>query len=105
MSEELDFHGNQLIQLHTVFVVGNILGLLPFIYLFPRVPMHYLVPTLDLLWGLFTLLQYRAESLGELMAYRFLVALFEVRLHVDHHYLHQSPLPTHCCGSRSTWKW
>ncbi len=43
--------------------------------------MHYLVPTLDLGWGIFTLLQYRATSYGEIMAYRFMVSLFEVRMH------------------------
>lgn len=79
MSDELGFHGNQLVQFQTIFVVGNVLGLLPFIYLFPRVPMHLLVPALDLGWGVFTLLQYRAQSYGEIMAYRFLVSIFEVR--------------------------
>jgi MFS family permease len=78
MSDELGFKGNQLVQFQTIFVVGNVVGLLPFIYLFPRVPMHILVPTLDLGWGIFTLLQYRAQSYGEIMAYRFMVSLFEV---------------------------
>ncbi|KAG6359523.1 hypothetical protein INS49_013044 [Diaporthe citri] len=77
MSEELNFNGNELVQFQTIFVVGNVLGLVPFIYLFPRVPMHYLVPTLDLGWGIFTLLQYRAQSYGEIMAYRFMVSIFE----------------------------
>ncbi|KAH7166391.1 major facilitator superfamily domain-containing protein [Dactylonectria macrodidyma] len=77
MSEDLGFNGNELVQFQTVFVVGNVVGLLPFIYLFPRVPMHYLVPTLDLLWGIFTLLQYRANSFAEIAAYRFMVSLFE----------------------------
>ncbi|KAH8590573.1 major facilitator superfamily domain-containing protein [Bisporella sp. PMI_857] len=77
MSEELGFHGNELVQFQTIFVVGNVVGLLPFIYLFPRVPMYILVPTLDLGWGIFTLLQYRAQSYSEIMAYRFLVSIFE----------------------------
>lgn len=77
MSEELNFNGNKLVHFQTIFVVGNVLGLLPFIYLFPRVPMHYLVPSLDLGWGIFTLLQYRAQSYGQIMAYRFLVSIFE----------------------------
>ncbi|KAJ9144612.1 Major facilitator superfamily transporter [Pleurostoma richardsiae] len=77
LSEDLGFHGNQLVQFQTIFTVGNVVGLLPFIYLFPRVPMHFLVPTLDLCWGIFTLLQYRAQSYGEIMAYRFLVSIFE----------------------------
>lgn len=77
MSEDLNFHGNQLVQFQTIFFVGNVVGLLPFVYLFPRVPMHILVPTLDLCWGIFTLLQYRAQSYGEIMAYRFMVSVFE----------------------------
>ncbi|RMJ18262.1 hypothetical protein BHE90_002535 [Fusarium euwallaceae] len=77
MAEELGFTGNQLVQFQTIFVVGNVVGLLPFIYLFPRVPMHYLVPSLDLGWGIFTLLQYRAHSYAEIMAYRFMVSIFE----------------------------
>jgi len=78
MKEELGFVGNELVQFQTIFVVGNVVGLLPFIYLFPRVPMHLLVPSLDLGWGIFTLLQYRAQSFGEIMAYRFMVSIFEV---------------------------
>lgn len=77
MSTDLNFHGNELVQFQTIFYVANVIGILPFIYLFPRVPMHILVPTLDLGWGIFTLLQYRAQSYGEIMAYRFLVSLFE----------------------------
>lgn len=78
MSENLNFHGNQLIHFQTIFVVGNVLGLLPFAYLFPRVPMHWLVPGLDLGLGIFNLLQYRATGYSELMAYRFLTSIFEV---------------------------
>jgi hypothetical protein len=48
MAEDLGFHGNELVQFQTIFVVGNDVGLLPFIYLFPRVPMHISVPSLDL---------------------------------------------------------
>ncbi|KAF9775313.1 hypothetical protein IL306_006593 [Fusarium sp. DS 682] len=77
MAEDLGFHGNELVQFQTIFVVGNVVGLLPFIYLFPRVPMHILVPSLDLGWGIFTLLQYRATSYAEIMAYRFMVSIFE----------------------------
>lgn len=78
MAKELGFHGNELVHFQTIFTVGNVVALLPFTYLFPRVPMHHLVPTLDLLWGIFTLLQYRATSYGEIMAYRFMVSIFEV---------------------------
>ncbi|RFU28599.1 hypothetical protein B7463_g7737, partial [Scytalidium lignicola] len=77
MSSDLNFHGNELVQFQTIFVVGNVVGLLPFAYLFPRVPMHWLVPSLDFGWGVFNLLQYRATSYSEIMAYRFMVSIFE----------------------------
>ncbi|KAJ5685666.1 Major facilitator superfamily domain general substrate transporter [Penicillium majusculum] len=87
MSEDLGFHGNELIHFQTIFTVGNVVALLPFMYLFPRVPMHYLVPTLDLMWGIFTLLQYRATSYAEIMAYRFLVSIFEASYFPGVHYV------------------
>ncbi|KAL3436068.1 major facilitator superfamily domain-containing protein [Aspergillus tetrazonus] len=68
-------------------IIGNVVALLPFMYLFPRVPMHYLIPALDLLWGIFTLLQYRATSYAEIMAYRFMVSIFEASYFPGVHYV------------------
>ncbi len=42
--------------------------------------MYYLIPGMDVAWGIFTLLQFRTTSFAELAAYRFLVGLFEVQL-------------------------
>lgn len=39
--------------------------------------MNIVVPTLDIGWGIMTLLQYRTQSYGEMIAYRFLVGCFE----------------------------
>ena len=41
--------------------------------------MNYLIPGLEIRWGIFTLVQYRTQSYAELMAYRFMIGLFEVR--------------------------
>jgi MFS family permease len=49
--------------------------------------MNILVPGLDVLWGLFTLLQYRTQSYAEMMAYRFLVGLFESAYFPAVHYV------------------
>lgn len=78
LSTDLNFHGNELVHFQTIFTLGNVLGLLPFAYLFPKVPMYWLVPCLDLGWGIFNLLQYRAHTYAEIMAYRFMVSIFEV---------------------------
>ncbi|KAF9637273.1 Major facilitator superfamily [Lasiodiplodia theobromae] len=77
LSDELGFHGNELVHLQTMYTVGAVVGQLPFAWLFTKVRMHWLLPGMDLAWGVFTLLQYRANGYSEMMAYRFLVGLFE----------------------------
>ncbi|GFF24671.1 probable transporter SEO1 [Aspergillus udagawae] len=78
LSDDLNLHGNALVHLQTMYTVGAVLGQIPFAYLFTKFPMSWVIPALDISWGVFTLLQYRATSYGELMAYRFLVGWFEV---------------------------
>jgi MFS family permease len=87
LSDDLNFHGNELVHFQTIYTLGAVLGQLPFALLFPKVRMNYLVPALDILWGLFTLLQYRAASYSEMMAYRFLVGLFESAFFPAVHYV------------------
>lgn len=79
MKEELGFQGNELVELQTMYTVGAVVGMIPFMFIFTYVPMYWTIPAMDVLWGLFTLLQYRAHSFGEMAAYRFLVGFFEVR--------------------------
>jgi hypothetical protein len=86
MKEELDFHGNELVQLQTMYTVGAVVGMVPFLFLFTYIPMYWTIPAMDLLWGVFTLLQYRANSFGEMAAYRFLVGFFEVSHTTLHRY-------------------
>ncbi|KAF2105630.1 major facilitator superfamily domain-containing protein [Lophiotrema nucula] len=77
MKEDLGFRGNELIRLQSLYVVGAVLGQLPFMYLFTRFRMQWLLPVQDVAWGIFTLLQFRAQSFAELAAYRFMVGWFE----------------------------
>lgn len=80
-------HGNELVRLQTLFTLGSVLGQLPFGYLLTRVPTSLSVPILDVLWGVFTLLQFRAQSFSELAAYRFLVGWFEAAFFPAIHYI------------------
>lgn len=57
MKEDLGFEGNQLVELQTMYTVGAVVGQLPFMFLFTYVPMYYVIPFLDVCWGIFTLLQ------------------------------------------------
>lgn len=87
LKEDLGFQGNELVRLQTLYILGAVLGQLPFMYLFTRVPMHYLIPMMDVAWGIFTLLQYRVTSFAELAAYRFMVGWFEAAFFPAIHYI------------------
>lgn len=78
MKEDLGFYGNELSQLQTMYIIGAALGQIPFLFVFTYVPMYWLVPGMDICWGIATLLQFRAQSFAEMAAYRFLVGWFEV---------------------------
>ncbi|OJJ89051.1 putative MFS transporter Seo1 [Aspergillus glaucus CBS 516.65] len=84
---DLNLHGNELVQLQTMYTLGAVLGQIPFAYLFTKFPMSWLIPFLDIAWGIFTLLQYRVTSYSELAAYRFLVGWFEAAFFPGMHYI------------------
>lgn len=70
-----------------MYIAGAVIGQLPFTFLFPKFPMNYTIPALEIGWGIFTLLQYRTQSVGELMAYRFFVGIFEAAFFPGVHYV------------------
>ncbi len=78
MKQDLHFNGNELVNLNAIYIAGAVIGQLPFTFLFPMFKMNYTIPALETGWGIFTLLQYRAQGFSELMAYRFFVGIFEV---------------------------
>lgn len=94
MKDDLGFAGNELVQLQTMYTVGAVVGQIPFMFLFTVFPMNWVIPFLDVCWGIFTLLQFRANSFAEIAAYRFLVGWFEVRVAVPMPYcgIHVTPL-------------
>ncbi|KAI3547655.1 major facilitator superfamily transporter [Colletotrichum filicis] len=87
MKEDLGFYGNELVQLQTLFTLGSVLGQIPFLFIMTYVPIQYLIPICDVLWGVFTLLQYRVHSYAELAAYRFMVGWFEAAFFPAMHYV------------------
>jgi MFS transporter, ACS family, DAL5 transporter family protein len=87
LKEDLGFKGNELVQLQTFYILGAVLGQVPFFFLLTYTPIHYLLPALEIFWGVFTLLQYRVTSFAELAAYRFLVGWFEAAFFPIMHYL------------------
>ncbi|KAE8150935.1 major facilitator superfamily domain-containing protein [Aspergillus avenaceus] len=73
MKEDLALYGNQLNYLNTVYMVGFITMQIPLTLAMTRCPVNYFLPAADLLWGVFTLAQYKASSVTQLYALRFFV--------------------------------
>jgi hypothetical protein len=58
MKEDLGFYGNQFVQLQTVYTVAYTVFMIPLTLL--AAEYRNVIPACDLMWGVFTLLQYRA---------------------------------------------
>ncbi|EXJ92337.1 hypothetical protein A1O3_00887 [Capronia epimyces CBS 606.96] len=85
MKEDLGFYGNQLVQLQTIYNVAYTVFMIPLTLLAAKY--RFVIPACDFMWGVFTLLQYRANSFAELAAYRFLVGAFESTFFTSIHYV------------------
>jgi len=85
MKEDLGFYGNELVQLQTIYTVAYTVFMIPFTLLAAKY--RFVIPACDFMWGVFTLLQYRANSFSELAAYRFLVGAFESTYFTSIHYV------------------
>ncbi|KAL6241884.1 hypothetical protein RBB50_011129 [Rhinocladiella similis] len=73
MKEDLNLYGNQLNYLNTVYMVGFITMQIPLTLMMTRLPVNYFLPAADLLWGVFTLAQYKVSNVHQLYALRFFV--------------------------------
>ncbi|CAK7201604.1 hypothetical protein SEUCBS139899_004312 [Sporothrix eucalyptigena] len=99
MQEDLGFYGNQLVQLQTIFNVAYTVFMIPLTLLAAEYPKT--IPACEFFWGIFTLLQYRAASFGELAAYRFMTGLFESAFFTSIHYVLGSWYRTDELGRRA----
>lgn len=87
MKESIDMKGNDLVHTQAVFTVGSIVFQIPFMYILYRLPLNYVLPTLDICWSCFTLGCYKADSLPHLEAMRFFVGIFEAPSYLAYQYL------------------
>ncbi|KAF1914416.1 pantothenate transporter-like protein [Ampelomyces quisqualis] len=87
MREELNFKGNQLNQINTVFTVGYTIGQVPcnlaLYYVKPRI----FFPSCMVAWALLTMVTAAAQKPQHIMAIRFFQALFESSTFVGTHYI------------------
>ncbi|KAH8422454.1 putative MFS pantothenate transporter [Aspergillus melleus] len=101
MKEELDFQGNQLNQINTIFTVGYILGQVPsnlaLTYFRPRI----FFPSMILLWGGLTMITAAVHNPQGIMAIRFFLGLAEASTFSGTHYILGSWYTERELGKRS----
>ncbi|KAL2833985.1 major facilitator superfamily domain-containing protein [Aspergillus pseudoustus] len=87
MREELNFHGNQLNQINTVFTVGYIVGQVPSNLALTFVPPRLFFPAVMIIWGGLTMITAAVSSPQGIMAIRFFLGLAESSTFVGTHYI------------------
>ncbi|CUM64873.1 uncharacterized protein PRCAT00002488001 [Priceomyces carsonii] len=87
LQEEINMKGNDYINVVTVYNVAAVVFQFPFMYLFPKFSLHYILPLLDLGWGFFTLGAYAVQNNNQLLTLRFFVGAFESAFYPAAHYL------------------
>ncbi|KAF2177686.1 pantothenate transporter-like protein [Zopfia rhizophila CBS 207.26] len=87
MKEDLNFKGNQLNQINTVFTVGYTLGQVPCNIALYYVKPKIFFPTCMVAWAGLTMATAGAQSPRSIMAIRFFQAIFESSTFVGTHYI------------------
>jgi MFS family permease len=77
MEEDLQMYGNQLVTSTSIYTVGYVIGQIPSNLLLTRVSPRWVIPALEVGWGISTICTSSVKSYQTLYAMRFLVGLFE----------------------------
>ncbi|WVR03027.1 hypothetical protein IAU60_000016 [Kwoniella sp. DSM 27419] len=87
MKEDLGMEGNELVTAVSIWTVGYVIGQIPSNLLLTRVEPRWVIPALEVGWGIATLGSYAVKSYQSLYALRFLVGFFESGFYPGIHYL------------------
>ncbi|PWY89167.1 putative allantoate permease [Aspergillus heteromorphus CBS 117.55] len=87
MEEDLNMYGNQLVTSTSIYTVGYVIGQIPSNMLLTRLSPRWVIPALEVGWGIATIATASVKSYRSLYAIRFLVGLFESGFYPGIHYL------------------
>ncbi|KIH87316.1 MFS transporter, ACS family, pantothenate transporter [Sporothrix brasiliensis 5110] len=87
MKEELHMDGNELVTSTSLWTAGYVLGQIPATLLITRVSPRWVIPSLEVGWGLATVCAATVQSPHALYLLRFFVGLFESGFYPSIHYL------------------
>ncbi|KAK9414043.1 putative Major facilitator superfamily transporter [Seiridium unicorne] len=77
MKEALGMYGSELTYASNVFTAGYVISQLPAVILVTKLRPSYVIPTLEVLWSVFTFCSAAVKTVPQLYAMRFLVGLCE----------------------------
>ncbi|KAJ1539577.1 putative permease [Saccharomyces cerevisiae] len=81
------FQGNDLVHTQVMYTIGNIIFQLPFLIYLNKLPLNYVLPSLDLCWSLLTVGAAYVNSVPHLKAIRFFIGAFEAPSYLAYQYL------------------
>lgn len=87
LKEGIGMKGNDLVQTQVMFTVGNIIFQIPFMYFLVGVPLNYLLPSLDIIWSVLTILTSQVTNVQGLKAIRFFIGACESGNYLAYQYL------------------
>ncbi|GAB7348214.1 hypothetical protein MBLNU459_g6213t1 [Dothideomycetes sp. NU459] len=87
MEEDLSMFGNQLVTSTSIWTVGYVIGQIPSNLLLTRVSPRWVIPSLEVGWGVATICTSSVQSYKSLYALRFLVGLCESGFYPGIHYM------------------
>ncbi|KAJ5151310.1 uncharacterized protein N7482_010562 [Penicillium canariense] len=87
MEEDLEMYGNQLVTSTSVFTVGYVIGQIPCNLLLTRLSPRWVIPSLEVGWGIAVMCMSSVKSYQALYALRFIVGIFESGFYPGIHYL------------------
>ncbi|SPO20419.1 probable FEN2 - Pantothenate permease [Ustilago trichophora] len=101
MKEDLKFHGKQFNQVNSIFTAGYIIGLWPNNLILQVVPPRYWLPFCGAMWGILSACLAATKTPEQVMAIRFLQALFESSTFTGCHWILGSWYKEEELGKRS----
>lgn len=87
LKEGIGMKGNDLVEVQSMFTIGNIVFQLPFIYIMYAWPLNYVIPVVDIIWSILTVCTYRVTLVGGLKAIRFFIGAAEAPLYLAYYSL------------------
>ncbi|OJD36792.1 vitamin h transporter [Diplodia corticola] len=88
MKEDLELYGNELNYFNVSYFTAYVIAQIPLLLLISRPKLaRYMLPTLEIAWGILTFAQSRVTSATQLYALRFFVGLFEAPVFAGTHFI------------------